>query len=332
MTKMQFDHYDNKISVIIPTYNTSKSLKICIDSVLNQSAKPKEIFVINDGSTDDTSIVAKSYDKKITYIEQKNQGQGSARNQGLKKATGEYIAFLDSDDFWLPNFLKDCSIFLKTHKEAIAVWTAGVILIGNKRIPVPPIMERSSKLNLKSIIIDNFFEFWAEQGDIQNGSVVIRHDIIKKAGLQREDLRNSQDVEYWALIATYGKWGFIPKYLYINNSRQAAKGRWRSKYKQRRELCPDVESWEKRLIPRLKANDLPAFKKIRGRVAAGYTHYKIMGGNIWNGLKIVKKYGTDMPQNNLVKFMKFAIKFGNLGWIVCCFVIHIKEHLKSWRI
>ena len=99
-------------SIIIPAYNVEKYIRRCVDSVLNQTYKNYEIIVVNDGSTDDTyNILKKEYKKKnIKLVDKKNGGLSSARNTGLQYAEGEYIIFLDSDDWWekdLLNTLKD---------------------------------------------------------------------------------------------------------------------------------------------------------------------------------------------------------------------------------
>jgi len=92
-----------KISVIIPIYNSEKYLKKCLDSVIKQTLKDIEIICIDDGSTDNSKEILREYakkDKRIVILEQKNKYAGIARNNGIKIAKGEYIHFLDSDD-WL---------------------------------------------------------------------------------------------------------------------------------------------------------------------------------------------------------------------------------------
>ena len=91
-----------KVSVIIPVYNVEKYLRQCLDSVVNQTLKDIEIICVDDGSTDNSLKILKEYafkDDRFIIIEQKNQGAGAARNKGLEIATGEYLYFLDSDDF-----------------------------------------------------------------------------------------------------------------------------------------------------------------------------------------------------------------------------------------
>lgn len=90
------------ISVIVPIYNTEEYLRICIESILNQSYKNIELLLINDGSSDSSAEICREYlhkDKRCYYFEKENGGLSDARNYGIERATGEYISFVDSDDF-----------------------------------------------------------------------------------------------------------------------------------------------------------------------------------------------------------------------------------------
>ena len=88
------------ISIIIPAYNAEKYMRKCLDSLIHQTKKELEFIIVNDGSTDSTEEIIKSYqDKRIKYFKNKNQGIGKTRNFGLTKATAKYILFLDSDDY-----------------------------------------------------------------------------------------------------------------------------------------------------------------------------------------------------------------------------------------
>lgn len=96
------------ISIIIPIYNTSKYLKKCLDSIINQSYQNLEIILIDDGSTDNSGKIADEYAKKdprTKVFHQKNAGQSAARNLGLKKATGDFISFIDADDYVGKDFI-----------------------------------------------------------------------------------------------------------------------------------------------------------------------------------------------------------------------------------
>lgn len=96
-----------KISVIVPAYNASNYIEKCIDSLLSQTLKNIEIIIVNDGSTDDTEKKISKYKNKIKVINQKNSGVASARNKGLSVSTGEYIAYVDSDDWIEPDMLEN---------------------------------------------------------------------------------------------------------------------------------------------------------------------------------------------------------------------------------
>lgn len=125
-----------KISVIIPVYNSSTYLRKCLDSVVNQTLKDIEIIVINDGSTDDSKNIIEEYSckyKNIIFIDQKNKGIGKTRNIGIKKATGEYITFVDSDDYIKENMLEEYYKYAKKHNFDLVIGSY-IKKINNKEI------------------------------------------------------------------------------------------------------------------------------------------------------------------------------------------------------
>jgi len=91
------------VSVVIPNYNYSRYLEKCLDSILSQSYSNLEVILVDDGSTDDSLEVAKKFREKITLCSQQNKGVNAARNLGIQKSSGAYIALCDSDDYWAPN-------------------------------------------------------------------------------------------------------------------------------------------------------------------------------------------------------------------------------------
>ena len=93
------------VSVIIPTFNRCDYLSAAVNSVLGQSYRDFDLFVIDDGSTDRTSRVIKKYGDALTYIRQDNRGPSAARNRGIRASDGCLVAFLDSDDSWMPDKL-----------------------------------------------------------------------------------------------------------------------------------------------------------------------------------------------------------------------------------
>ena len=106
-----------KFSIIIPVYNVEKYLKKCLESIKNQSYKDYEVIIVNDGSTDKSKDILDEYDYKV--INQKNQGLSVARNNGVKKATGEYLIFVDSDDYIEKDLLKEINKSLTNNPDIV---------------------------------------------------------------------------------------------------------------------------------------------------------------------------------------------------------------------
>jgi glycosyltransferase involved in cell wall biosynthesis len=96
---------DRFVSVVIPVYNGERYLRQAVESVLEQTHRPLEIIIVDDGSTDGTAAVAAQFGDAIRYVLQTNGGAASARNHGAELATGNYLAFLDADDLWVPTKL-----------------------------------------------------------------------------------------------------------------------------------------------------------------------------------------------------------------------------------
>lgn len=128
------------VSVIVPVYNAQKTVAIALDSLLCQTEKAFEIICVNDGSDDQTNSILQNYvrkDKRIRLITQTNQGAGAARNKGLSKARGEYIFFMDADDFVMPDFLSEAVAFARKNNAQITLFNAGVIDSQNHFVSKP---------------------------------------------------------------------------------------------------------------------------------------------------------------------------------------------------
>jgi glycosyltransferase involved in cell wall biosynthesis len=104
-----------RVSVVVPTYNGCRRLKVTLESVLAQTVPPFELIVVDDGSTDDTKQVCAGFGDAITYLAVTNGGQQRARNLGTGRATGDWIAFLDHDDLWHPEYLAELAEFHASH-------------------------------------------------------------------------------------------------------------------------------------------------------------------------------------------------------------------------
>lgn len=112
------------VSVVIPAYNCESFIGDALDSVLEQDYPSLEIFVVDDGSTDNTCDVVARYGNRVTRVRQQNAGSAVARNQGMQRARGKYAALLDSDDPWLPGKLRLQVDHLQRHADVAAVLRA----------------------------------------------------------------------------------------------------------------------------------------------------------------------------------------------------------------
>lgn len=328
------DH-DLSVSVIIPAYNAEPLLGRAIESALGQKLSPHEVIVIDDGSTDGTAAAAKSFGDRIVYLEQANQGQGAARNAGLQVATGRFIAFLDADDYWDPRFLRAAVDFLLAHEDAIAVSTGIVVrLCGKPERRWPPLgvpLDGNSPYCPR--VLKNFFDFWAEHDHMRTGAALIRREAIDRAGPQRPDLRISQDLEYWAYLATWGGWGMIPDHLWIGDATMAAAAQgWSRKYSERRRLCPTLEDWESRILPRLAPEQRSGFERVRGRVAAHFALSRIKSGSAADAWRIVSRYGDSMPQSWSTRLMRWGSRAGYPGRKAAEWLINLREKYVAMRI
>ena len=187
----------SSISVVIPTYNSADFIGEAIESALNQSLKPFEIIVIDDGSTDNTREVLKKYNKNISYYYQSNHGSGKARNKGIKEAKGEYIAFLDSDDFWDINHLDNLfSVLINNPGSALSY--CGKKWVGKK-----------GNLLKNSYIQNEFPSGWIfsnliKGNYISSSSVVlIKKKVLYDVGFfdENKNMRNAQDYQLWLRVS-----------------------------------------------------------------------------------------------------------------------------------
>jgi len=173
------------ISIIVPIYNAEKYLKKCLDSLVNQTKKELEIILINDGSTDNSEKIIKQYDDtRIKYFKNKNQGIGKTRNFGIEKASGEYIMFIDSDDYM---DLNTCSImYEKATKDKLDI----VICDFYKEFENGKVLEvktpdfKDSSLKNNPDIISEYLSPWAK---IYNRELIIKNDIRFVEDLKYED-------------------------------------------------------------------------------------------------------------------------------------------------
>ncbi len=147
------------ISIVIPVYNIEKYLKTCLDSIVNQTFKDFEVICVNDGSKDDSLEILNEYAKKdsrIKVVTQENGGSGSARNNGLKRAEGKYVQFLDGDDYFEPELLEKLYNLAEKHQADISVCSSRKV---DDEGNITETRNPNSPLNLAKIILDKSFSY-----------------------------------------------------------------------------------------------------------------------------------------------------------------------------
>jgi len=179
-----------------------------IDSVLNQTFKDFELIVVDNYSSDDTESVVKSYDKQIRYFKNQNNGFiGVNRNYGISKSGGEYIAFLDDDDLWLPEKLEKQVELLDSNKELGLVYSDSYIIDGNGDL-----REHTFFYGMKPFRGDAFNKLF-QFNFIPMLTAIIRREVLDKTGMFSTRYKIALDYDLWLRIAEYYPVDFIERPL-----------------------------------------------------------------------------------------------------------------------
>ncbi|MCM1495279.1 MAG: glycosyltransferase [Bacteroides sp.] len=191
------------VSVIIPTYNRAGTLMRSVQSVMEQSYSEWELIIVDDGSTDNTKDIVKpvlEQDVRIRYIYcPENKGQASARNTGIQAAQGEYVAFQDSDDCWLPDKLQLQMSMMKAHPEYGLVYGQVVYDEGGKlSVPYPP-TDAGTQV----------FKACLKQNQIGTPTMLVRKAVFDTIGLFDTSLAALEDYELALRITKHFPTGFV---------------------------------------------------------------------------------------------------------------------------
>jgi len=181
-----------KVSVIIPTYNRGWTLREAIDSVLAQEFADFELIVVDDGSTDHTREILDSYGQDIIVLRQPNQGVSAARNRGIDESHAQLVAFLDSDDLWLPQKLTRQVEFFKFNPDALICQTEETWLRNGVRVNPK---RRHHKLS------GMIFEPSLALCLVSPSAVMIRRTLFDTVGLFDESLPACEDYDLWLRVS-----------------------------------------------------------------------------------------------------------------------------------
>ena len=183
----------------MPAYNVAPFIGETLESVFAQTFDDYEVIVVNDGSSDTEELerALEPYLNRIHYIKQENRGAGAARNEALRAARGGFIAFLDADDLWLPNYLHEQVSFLQRGNYDLVY--ADALLFGDSPLAGRTFMETAPSKGEVS-----FLSLISQRCNITTSGVVTRKKLIFDVGLFDEGLRNSQDFDLWLRLVRHG--------------------------------------------------------------------------------------------------------------------------------
>ncbi len=266
------------VSIIIPAYNAQKYIRETIQSVLDQTYSNWELIIVNDGSNDNTEeIVERFNDPRLRYFKQPNAGVSTSRNNGLEMSKGEYIAFLDADDIWLPDNLSEKITFLEHHQDCGLVH-------GDTQV----INEKSEKQKIiyqgkSGWILDDLL-LWNGCCIPAPSSILIQRNIIKKTGNWDPQLSTAADQEFFFRVAKNFKIGRIPKVL--------------SLYREHTEnMHLNIDRLEKEyILTYIKAEKYGLFKSYIFKKKCFSNLYFIIAGSWW------------VNENNKVRGIYFIVK------------------------
>lgn len=191
------------VSVIIPTFNRAAKVVKAIESVIDQTYKNIEIVVVDDGSTDQTATAVTRFGDNVKYLSKKNGGVSSARNYGIKNCAGDLIAFLDSDDLWLPHKILKQVDYLQQHSD-FGMVLCDYFIVNPEGKQTGTTNRRDDLPNDGMILHDVLLAPY-----LIPSSVLVRKDVLIEVGMFDETLKTAEDLDLHLKIACKYKIGLL---------------------------------------------------------------------------------------------------------------------------
>jgi glycosyltransferase involved in cell wall biosynthesis len=198
----------SKVSAIIPVFNGEATLREAIDSAIAQNLDDLEIIVVDDGSTDATPAIIESYGTRIRHLRQVNSGPATARNLAARSAAGEYLAFLDADDKWLPGMLEDTLAVLESDPDCVLVY-GDLIMIDSDGVSL------ESSLVQRDHRPPSMKEILQRMWPIMPSAALIRRSAFDASGGFAEDFRHAgyEDAFLWLRLREQGHFRYVDRAL-----------------------------------------------------------------------------------------------------------------------
>lgn len=185
------------ISIVMPLFNKEQWVSECIASILNQSYADFELIIINDGSTDNSVEAVKPFlnDTRITLVHQENAGVSAARNAGILKAKHGYIAFIDADDLWHPDYLSICKDVIQQNGDVAIFGSAYQLKKDDLHVPSWPKIEKTTYTR-----INNYFRNADKDALFWTSTTIVKKSELDEVGLFNEQLKTGEDLDLWFRI------------------------------------------------------------------------------------------------------------------------------------
>jgi glycosyltransferase involved in cell wall biosynthesis len=194
-----------RVSVIIPAHNAARFVTETVESVLNQKHRDLEVIVVDDGSTDETAEVLRAFGDRIVLRSQPNGGVARARNEGARVATGEWLAFLDADDLWLPDKLER-QLGLADPSTS---WIYSDRFNFGNCVDIPEVQSEITAMHEGDV----FTALLTEGNFISSSTVIVRKEIFDRVGGYCENLRGTEDWDLWIRVSERDPIRFCPRQL-----------------------------------------------------------------------------------------------------------------------
>ena len=192
---------DPVVSVIIPVYNSQEYLGQAIDSVIGQRYQGElQIIAVDDGSTDESPAILRSYGGDVEVYTQKNAGSAVARNNGIRRARGDYVAFLDADDVWHPDKTRIQIDHLQDHSHVGIVYASLLFAAPEQYESLKDFLEHPLEVGPVGIVEEAsgwVYTKFLKESLLQTSSVIMRRSLIAAVGEFDSRLRKGQDYDYW---------------------------------------------------------------------------------------------------------------------------------------
>ncbi|MAT90864.1 MAG: glycosyl transferase [Flavobacteriaceae bacterium] len=281
-----------KFSVVISVYNKERYIANTLKSVLSQTVSDIEVVVLNDGSTDGSEAVIKSFllDERIRYFSKPNRGAGAARNYVIQKADADYIALLDADDVWAPDYLEEQLRLIEKYPQH-SVFATNSQLYQRGRILK---RDYSIPIDHTSDLVVNFFSASYIHSIVNSSSCVVHRSVFETVGLYNPSIKSGQDTDLFIRMGLQYSVVFSPK-ICVTVIRNANSLSQRTKTLAEKASFEAYEDTEK---------THPALKKFLDLNRYSLCLLAKMGGDVDGFLNLARKINL----NNLNKKQRFLLK------------------------